>query len=164
MATLARLSDVPYEMEVLADDIVNGKPTLGWRGDPRMSLHIGVVAAAANGQHNGKFVCRGQVIGRNLQVWRHCEDGKDRLIISKGLDAVHEIIPSLCKMDPRSPGFEDTHDAVVANNAKVDADRAYDVQQAIGEMTEHLWHLTADSQNGRTTFRGMPGSNPDKQA
>ena len=163
MTTLQQLSDVPYEIERLADDLTDGNAAFGWRGDPRLELHIGVLAADRNTNVNGKFVSKGQVLARNIQVWRHCEDGTMQHVITRRIELAHEILPELVQMDPRTPGFRSSADVVIDHNAKVDAEKEYAIGQAQGEMVEHLWKLTADRQNGKTTFRGMPGSNPDKQ-
>lgn len=159
------MSEMPYEAELMADWLTDGKPELGWRGDPRLSLVVAVISAGATGysQKVGRYVRMGQALGYRYEVWRHNEDGTDKRIISCELDALHTLLPKLCEMDPRSPGFVDQFDKAVRDNDKAHADRANDLREAHGEMTEHLFKLWHDRNNPKHTFRGMPGQNPDKQ-
>ena len=157
--------DMPYEAQEIDRWLREGQPTLGWRGDPRLSLHIGVQKANRFGyDERARKVCRvGDVVAWCWEVWRHNEDGTDLRLLQRAGSKVVEIIPALIKMDPRTPGFETVMDTVEREDAKVQKDKAYAIGQAHGEHAEHLWKLVADVQNGRSTFRGMPGSNPDKQ-
>lgn len=164
MPTDISLSDVPYEATLLADWLVQGKPTLGWRGDPRLELRIGVLQAQKNGNdRKGRFRTAGEVLARRYEVWRHNEDGTDTNILSRKLTDFADIIPALVQIDPRTPGHVGTIERIEKENKLRDKHAADAVQEAHGEATEHLWKLVADRENGRTTFRGMPGSNPDKQ-
>lgn len=157
------LSDVPYEATQVADWLTDGKPELGWRGDPRLSLRIGIVSAQRAGHHRGRYRRAGEVLGRNYQVFRHNEDGTDTSILSRRLDQWHEIIPALVQLDPRTPGHVPTMQRVERANAIEHKQRDDEFREAHGEATEHLWKLVADRQNGPSTFRQIPGRNPDKQ-
>jgi hypothetical protein len=157
-------TEVPYEGQLVADWLVNGKPELGWRGDPRLELRLGILTAAKHGRRNGRYFRKGDVVAYRYEVWRHNEDGTDAEILHRAAKDWHEIIPALVQLDPRTPGFKDTMTTLTAHNDKVDAERGQAIRDAHGEMTEHLWKLYADRNFGRTTFRGMPGRNPDKQA
>lgn len=158
------MSNLPYEVELVADWLVMGKPELGWKGDPRLSLCVGVITMHKAGpDRRGTYRRKGEVVARNLQVFRHNEDGTDTNILSRKLDAWHDIIPSLVQLDPRNPGHVDTMTKVEKANAIVDKANSTAVAEAHGEAAEHLWKLVADREHGKTTFRQMPGSNPDKQ-
>lgn len=161
--TTLSLSDVPWEATQVADWLTDGKPELGWRGDSRLSLRVGVLTAQRNGNHAGRFRTAGTVLARRYEVWRHNEDGTDTLILHRQLNAWHELIPALVQIDPRTPGHKDAFTQVAKANEREHKAAADAVKEAHGEATEHLWKLVADRNNGRTTFRGMPGSNPDKQ-
>lgn len=156
---------MPYEAEQMADWLTDGKPELGWRGDPRLSLHVAVISAGQTGysQKVGRYVSAGQALGYRYEVWRHLEDGTDERIITVDMNELHTLLPKLCQMDPRSPGFVDQFEAASKANDQAHADRARDLREAHGEMTEHLFKLWHDRNNPKTTFRQMPGSNPDKQ-
>lgn len=159
------LNDMPYEATVLADDLVWGLAAAGWKGDPRLSLRVGVLTAAKNGYdpRSGKWYRKGELLARRYEVWRHLETGEDERIIDRPLHLLHEIIPALVKIDPRTPGFENSVDRVIRENDAVHAQRASDIREAHGEMVEHLWALAHDRSGPKNTFRGMPGSNPEKQ-
>lgn len=165
MPTPQHLSEMPYEAEVMVDWLTGGKPELGWRGDPRLSLHVAVISAGKSGYSSkvGRYVTAGQALAYRYEVWRHLEDGTDERIITCGMDELHTLLPKLCKMDPRSPGFEDTFEAAVKANDAEHKRRGDAIKEAHGEMTEHLFKLWHDRNNPKTTFRGLPGQNPDKQ-
>lgn len=157
------LSDIPYEATTVADALTQGDPVHGWKGDPRLSLHVGVIRAAQDGVYHGKFRRRGDVIGKCYQVMRHNEDGTDLPILQRRLDQWHEIIPAMVQIDPRTPGHVDTMTRVERANTLEEKHRSDDFQEAHGEATEHLWKLVSDRQNGRNTTRQVPGRNPGKQ-
>ncbi len=163
---LETLSEMPYEAEVLADQLTDGKPELGWRGDPRLSLVVGVISAGKTGYSSrvGRYVTVGQAIGYRYEVWRHCEDGEDRRILSKPMDKLHEVLPELCKMDPRSPGFVDSFVQAEKDSDKAHAEAGYRIREAQGEMAEHLFALWHDRNNPQHTFRQVGGSDerPDR--
>lgn len=136
------LADIgaPFEAQQLADWLVEGKPELGWRGDPRLSLHIGVATAAHNGAKDGKYYRKGDIVGMRLEVHRHNEDGTDTEIVARPIDKLHEIIPSLLKQDPRTPGFEPVMDGIERESDKLAAEKSTEFQEMWGQMTEHQWH------------------------
>lgn len=158
------IANAPFEAQQLAIWLQEGHPTLGFSGDPRLYVQVGLLVAANTGTRKGKTFRKGDTVAFRLEVWRHNEDGSDKEIIHRDLDKFHEIIPELNKMRVGGRGFEDTALSSEAWNAKIDKERSDAVRDAQAEMTEHLWKLVADRQNGRTTFRGLPGLNPEKQA
>jgi hypothetical protein len=96
-------------------------------------------------------------------VWRHTEDGEDVQLLSRPLEQWQDVIPTLVTMDLDSPMYKDVMDHVVDHNDRLEAERGVAIREAVGEQTEHLWKLVADRQNGRTTFRALPGSDPARQ-
>ena len=158
------LSDLPYEAERLADDLTQGNPAFGWKGDARLSLFVGILACGKAGYKNGVYYKEGEPMARRYEVWRHNEDGTDKRIMSRPLHLVHEILPTMVSLDPRTPGHEATMDRIERENKKVDADKEYAIGQAHGEMTEHLWSIVHDRNNPQNTFRQVGGSDerPDR--
>jgi hypothetical protein len=142
-----------------------GKPEVGWRGDQRLYLHIGVVTAQRSGvdPKTGKYKRKGDVVAWQWQVRRNCESGKDEVILQLKGHELYTIFDRLIKMDPRTPGFEPVMDTVEREDAQVQKEKGKAIQEAVGQHAEHLWALVGDKQNGRTTFRGLPGRNPDRQ-
>ena len=159
------LSGLSLEAEQLARDLTFGKPELGWKGDPRLELRIGILTASKSGidPRSGRWKRAGDKLGMQYQVWRVNEDGTEKQIIARAIEAFYTIIPELVQMDPRTPGFRSTFERAEESNAAVDKANTQAVQEAQGEATEHLWRLVADRQNGPSTFRQIPGRNPDKQ-
>lgn len=155
------LSDMPYEATVLADDLVDGNPAFGWKGDPRLYLQVGVLTAAKTGQRNGKWYKEGEMMARRYEVWRHNEDGTDLRILSRDLTHLHEILPALVKIDPRTPGHEATMDRIERENAVIDKHREQAIGEAVGEMTEHLWNVVSERENGKQTHFQVGGSRDD---
>lgn len=153
----------PWEAQEVDRWLREGKPTIGWRGDPRLELRMGYSVAADNGVYHGKYKRRGDVVGVRWEVWRACEDGKDRRILAAPAEGLTDIIPRLIGVDPRTPGHEDVMDRVEREDAQVQKEKANAIREAHGEHMDHLWRLVHDRQNGPNTFRGMPGSNPDRQ-
>jgi len=165
MAQTLDLGFLPWEAHELDRWLREGNPTLGWRGDNRLSLQIGVLKATKTGPDpkTGKVYRKGDTVAWRWEIWRHNEDGTDLRILQRKAEEIDQLIPALIAIDPRTPGHEPTMDRVEREDAIVQKEKAYAIQQAHGEHAEHLWKLVADRQNGKTTFRGMPGSNPDKQ-
>lgn len=165
--TIALDTQLPAEAHMLADWLTDGKPELGWRGDPRLELRLGVLTAAKHGYNTRsgrrKFYRKGDVVAYRYEVHRHNEDGTDTEVLHRAAADWHEIIPELVKLDPRTPGHVDTIDQVMRDNAAAERDNTRKFQDSYGEMTDHLWRLISDRQNGRNTTRQVPGRNPDKQ-
>lgn len=148
------VSEAPFEAQQLSEWLVKGKPELGWRGDPRLSLHIGILTAKTHGRSHktGRFHRAGDVVAYRYEVWRHNEDGTDTELFHREAKDWHQIIPKLVGLDPRTPGHVDTATEIETNNAKIEKDKTTAYREAHGEMAEHLWKLVADRQNGRSTF------------
>jgi hypothetical protein len=169
MATRIDLGfELPREVHILDEYLRRGYPTLGWRGDPNLYLIMSVITTQKGGYQvdpdgKSRFHRVGDKVGWCWQVMRHCETGEDEPILQAKGTELHRIIPRLIQMDPRTPGFEDVMDKVEREDALVHKHKQQAIAEAEGEAREHLWALVSDRQNGRTTFRGMPGSNPDRQ-
>lgn len=165
MAQTIDLGFVPWEAQEMDRWLREGHPTLGWRGDPRLELRIGVLLANRSGfdPRTKKNHQKGDRVAWRWEVWRHNEDGTEARILQRKAGEIAEIIPTLIGVDPRTPGFEPVMDQIEREDDQNHKEKQYAIAQAVGEQREHLWKLVADRQNGKTTFRGMPGSNPDKQ-
>lgn len=165
MAETIELGFVPWEAQEMDRWLKEGNATLGWRGDPRLELRIGVITTNRAGvdPHTKRYQRKGDKVAWRWEVWRNCEDGTEQRILQRKAEEIVDIIPSLITQDPRTPGFEPVMDTVTREHDAAHKERATAIGEAIGEKQEHLWKLVGDSQNGRTTFRGLPGRNPDKQ-
>ena len=79
---LLDITNAPAEAQQVAAWLQNGKPELGWRGDPRLHLVIGQIIAAKSGRdRSGRFFHKGAVVGIVLEVRRENEDGSDKQIL-----------------------------------------------------------------------------------
>lgn len=129
-----------------------------WSGDPDLDLRQGVVEEMRSGRPTGK------IVARRWEVWRHCEDGVDRMIGHWRMEEFDRILYDLATMragaEGRTTGAVDRIDKANDANEKRVWEKGRD---AYGEMLEHLAKLWHDRNNPKTVFRGMPGSNPDKQ-
>jgi hypothetical protein len=165
MAQAIETGAMPYEAQQMDVWLRDGNPTLGWRGDPRLYLSMGYMTATRNGvdPKTKRYAHIGDILAMRWEVWRHNEDGTDLRLFSRQAEALTDIIPTLIGIDPRTPGHEPTMDKVEREDAIVQKERATAIGEAHGEAAEHLWKLVADKTNGPSTFRGMPGRNPDKQ-
>ena len=159
MATSLVDIGAPYESQVLADELVKGNPTLGWRGDPRLELHVAYREAAKNLVRAGRWFPKGAVVDMLLVVTRHNEDGTDTPLISRPIDRLHEIIPELNKMDPRTPAFEPVMDTVERQADKIEKDKSDDFRERWGEMTEHMWNVAAERTQGKS-FHAVADTRP----
>jgi hypothetical protein len=159
------LGFVPWEAQEIDRWLREGKPELGWRGDNRLELRIGVLTANINGTdpHTKKYQRKGDRVAWRWEVWRHNEDGTEKRILMRKAEQAVDIIPSLIQIDPRTPGFVPTMDRVEKEAAQVDKEKSIAIREAVGEQAEHLWKLIHDVREGPSTFRQMPGRNLDKQ-
>jgi hypothetical protein len=159
------VNNAPYEAKLVHHWLINGKPELGWRGDPRLFLGIGVVTASKHGTdpHTGNFYRKGDVVAHAYQVWRHNEDGTDKLVLQRRSDEWERIIPAMVGVDLNTPGRTDVMDDVIKENAAVEKANTDEWAGHYREQTEHLWRLVGERTYGRNTTYQVPGRNPDKQ-
>jgi hypothetical protein len=161
--------ELPWSVHELDRMLREGDPSKGWRGDPRLSLGMGIVVTEKSGMQvdpDGKtrFHRAGDKVGWNWTVYRHNEDGTDTPILTrKGLD-LNLIIPKLIEMDPRTPGHENVMDMVEKADAAVQRAKEQQIAEAHGEHLDHLWRLVDERQNGRHTTRQVQGfdERPDR--
>lgn len=128
-----------------------------WSGDPDLDLRQGVVEEMRSGRPTGK------IVARRWEVWRHCEDGVDRLIGHWRMEEFDRILFDLAAMRAEAPGHVDVIDSIDAKNLAAEAAIWEPWRQAQGEMLEHMAKLYHDRNNPKNVFRGMPGRNKDKQ-
>lgn len=164
MASVLDTGAAPLEAQRLDRELREGNPTLGWRGDRRLRLVIGVVSAAKTQVKDGKTFRKGDVMGLSLIVMRHNEDGTDTPILQRPITKIHEVIPALIGADPRTPGFENVMDRVERDNEKVEKQKSTEFREAWGEMTEHLWSIADETLHGKTTFRQVGGLRDEKKS
>lgn len=159
---------LPEEARVLALDLVRGKPELGWRGDPSLSLRFGVLTAAKAGcrikPNSSTMQCfqKGEITDVFLQVFRHTEEGKDELIVSKPVTKAHEVIPSLIEQDPRTPGFTNVMDRVERAYKAKDKANDDEIENVQGEMLDHALFV-GKNVLGVKDFHGQVGATDSKQ-
>lgn len=119
---------------------------MGWPGDPRLSLSVGVLEHRLT-----------RAVGRRYEVWRHNEDGTDTIIAHWRLEDFDRILFDLAKMRLDAPGHVDTQDEIDKHNAAIEADIDAKAKDSLGEMMEHAAKLHHDTNNPRNVFRQMPG-------
>jgi len=151
---------VEAEYRQLDKDVREGVPTSGWPGDPRLSVQLGVVTAGRSGysEQKKKYVRKGDVVARRLEVWRHNEDGTDAIVGTWSMDEVMQVISDLVVMDPGRPRHVGVEDRIDTHNAALEAAAAKAYQEVNSEMIEHALRLDHDRNNPINIFRGMPGT------
>lgn len=123
---------------------------MGWPGDPRMYVGVGVLVRT--NRRNGQ-----KRTGRRYEVWRHCEDGEDRMIAHWRLEEKDRIIFDLARMRLDAPGHVDALDEIDANNAKIEAAASDAFRDHMGEAVSHGADVLAELTGGKNRFRQMPG-------
>lgn len=156
-----QLEAMPYEALLVADELTDGSPSHGWRGDARLSLHIGVVVAADGGYRKGKYYRKGDPVATRYEVHRHNEDGTDEPLFYRDMNMLHDIIPTLIRTDPRTPGFENVMDKVERDNASVERQNSRDFADSYGGMIDHMWSIMSERE-GKHTIRQVGGMRDNK--
>ncbi len=133
----------------LVNQLHNGDG-IHWPGDPDLSLHQGVISNR-----------QGKILARRWEVWRHCEDGQDRMIGHWRMEEYDRIIFDLARMRAESPGHVNVTDRIDAHNAEIEAANSRKFRDSMGEMLEHQAKLQHDLTEGRNVFRQMPGFKKD---
>lgn len=162
MTPLAAPSFVPWEAQELATWLTDGKPEVGWRGDARLELRIGVLVADRPGvsPESGRALRKGDVAARRYEVWRNNPDGTEKRIGAWPLDRFHEVLADLIKMDPETPGHKNVLDRIDAANREADARKEREFREIAGPMMEHAMLLAHDTSQPQHTFYGIPGRGP----
>ena len=126
---------------------------MGWPGDPRLDLRIGVIKEKATGR-----------IGRRYEVWRTNEDGTETRIGHWKIEEFDRILFDLTRMRMDSPGHVSAEAEIDAHNAAIEAKRSDEARDALGEMMEHAAKLHHDTTQPRNVFRGIPGLRDEPKA
>lgn len=130
---------VAPEWTDLAKKLADGDG-LGWPGDPRLWLGVGVLEA------------RGKPTGRRLEVWRTNEDGTDSLIGHWLLSEQMRVCYDLARMRAEAPGHVDTITAIDKANDELEARQSADFMDVMAPMVDHAARLYADTNGPRQTF------------
>lgn len=133
------------EWRDLSDKIVNGDG-LGWPGDPRLELRIGVI------EYKGRT-------GRRLEVWRANEDGSETPVAHWRPDHAGQVCFDLAKMRVDRPGFskDDACTRIDRHNDAIERKNQSDWNDIQAELSEYVSALYHDTTGPRTTFRQIPG-------
>lgn len=132
---------------------------LGFPGDPRLVLAQGVITAEKSGYSKelGRIVRRGDIVARRWEVWRHCEDGVDRMIGHWRMHEFDRILLDLTSMRLDSPGHEDTLSKIDKANDAKDKEVLGQMRDVLGEFADHTARLIHDTTGPRDVFHQMPG-------
>lgn len=130
-----------------------------WAGDDRLELGMETQEAQQGGwiEELGKRVRKGQVLARRYAVYRNNEDGTFTRIGHWRLEEFDRILFDIAGLRAESPAHEQTTDLIDAAN---DAQEKATTDAFVGhgaEALEHRLHIWADTTQGKTRFRGMPG-------
>lgn len=131
---------------------------LAWAGDPDLDLRQGVVEEVRSGRPTGN------IVARRWEVWRHCEDGLDRMVGHWRMEEFDRILFDLTRMRVDSPGHVDSVDHIEAHNVANEERLWAPGHEALANAHEHLAKLWFDRNHPKQKFRGIPGLNPEKQA
>lgn len=132
-----------HDVEALCKQIQEGDG-MGWPGDPRMYIRIGVVTLGGR-------------TGRRYEVWRLNEDGSDTFCASWRIEERDRIIFDLARMRPEAPGFVSAHEQITENNDRLQKESADQYHEAAGEMMSHLASIASERGDGKNTFRQVGG-------
>lgn len=136
-----------------------------WAGDQRLDLREGVVESQKYQYVPAlkRHVQAGEILARRWEVWRICEDGEERLLAHWLPVEFDRILFDLAMMRSESPAHVDVGDAIDAANVEHEKKVWTPYRESQLTMLDHLVRLKHDTEEGKTTFRQMPGSNPEKQ-
>lgn len=130
-------------LEALDDQLTQGVPTLGWPGDPKLQVELGVITAGRSGfsPEVGRYVRKGEVVARRIEVWKNTERHGRQQVGRWLLSEYHTIIPDLVKMDPSRPRHKSVEDRIDKHNAEIEAKQARAHRDVMGELMEHAHSL-----------------------
>jgi hypothetical protein len=127
---------------------------LGWPGDPRLYLAIGVV--------RGKNPRTGQYgTGRRYEVRRENEDGTDTFIAGWRLEEFDRILFDLAPLRMGNPGHVDTTDLIDAENKVIEDRVSREIRDNLGAAMEYGAHLIHDRTEPGNVFRQVGGFRDD---
>jgi hypothetical protein len=129
------------EFTDLADRVTNGDG-LGWPGDPRLWLGIGVAVHPRTGKQ-----------GHRLEVWRSCEDGTDQMLGSWHPSEQFKVCFDLARMRLDAPGHESVEDRIDRDNAAREAKGDEVMRDLLTQRVERMaYQLMRKQGNARNRF------------
>lgn len=139
---------------------------LFWKGDPRLSLAMGVLTAKRSGYDNKveRTVRKGDILARRYEVWRHNEDGTDTLVGHWRLEEFDRIILDLVAMDPRTPGHVPVEERLAKADAELEKRKSEEFREVAGPMIEHVMLIAHDTTQPKHTFRQVGGLREEPSA
>jgi hypothetical protein len=136
----------------IGEKLIKGDPTLGWDGDPSLSLVLNVQHVNDDGT-TGRW-----------EVWQRLADGTALLILARDGTRMPgpELIRQMVELDTRRV---DVAEVVAKHNAKVDADRQKDFEARLDDVGDKLAFalgrdLGVPAQSGRPYPVGAGGDLP----
>lgn len=111
------------DWEDLAKKVVQGDG-LGWPGDPRLELRIGVLS---NGQKDG----------HRLEVWRYNEDGTETRVAHWLPRESMMVCYDLARMRLDAPGRVDTVTEIEKHNERLEKDASDRFNELMVETVKH---------------------------
>lgn len=135
-----------------------------WAGDPDLDLHVGIVCAKRAGiDKAGIYRRAGDVVARRYEVWRHCEDGADRMIGHWRLEERDQIIMDVARMRGALEGRAQlAEDEIDTNNAAIEQAKADEYLETAYPLLEHALELDHDRTEGKNVFRQVGGFRDDE--
>lgn len=132
---------------------------MNWPGDPRLSLSMGTLEAPRTMWSNrlNRIVRKGEILARRYEVWRHCEDGEDRIIKTYRLEEIDRIIFDLAPLRLDAPGHIDAIAEIDKHNEAKEKAVMDQLHESLMEGFEHALKLHHDTNEPKNVFRGLPG-------
>lgn len=122
---------------------------MGWPGDPRMYLAIGILENRRTGKR-----------GRRLEVWRLNEDGSETMVAHWLPAEQNRVIYDLARMRVDSPGHVDVQDVIDKHNEAKQAALDAAARDQMMEVLDHALRLDHDRNNPRNKF--FMGGDPNR--
>lgn len=101
--------------------------------------------------------------GRRIEVWRACEDGRNRMVAHFRMEERGKVAAEVAALRVESPGHVDTLTKVEAANEATDKARADAFVDAAMTPMDHLARLQHDRNNPNVTFRQVGGMRDEKK-
>lgn len=137
-----------------------------WSGDPRLSLGVKVMCAPRRMQHpvTKKWLNRGDMIAKQYVLLRWNEDGTETEVNHWQIEEFDKILTDVAQQKAGYEGkIPSAIERIDLNNSKIEKAKSQEFHDFYGAAAEHAMLLAHDRSQPQTTFRQMPGSNPDKQ-
>lgn len=114
---------------------------MGWPGDPRMWLGVGILKNKATGKQ-----------GRRLEVWRTNEDGSETMVAHWLPSEQNRVIFDLARMRADSPGHVDVLDRIDAHNDALEKKLSDQAAEHMMETLDHAIRIHVEQNNPRHKF------------